>query len=382
MFEICIYRLFYRLGLIDLIFLVCYIIEKVERSSRVSGKYIAFVPAYEPELVLIDVLEKLKKEGFRIVVVNDGSGEGFAELFKRVALYADAILEHSVNKGKGAAIKTGLSYIYEHYEKDSIVVTVDADGQHRAEDAMKLCSIAEEHGDTLVLGSRQLKENIPLRSRFGNSVTRLVYRLSTGLKVHDTQTGLRAFSMKLIPELLKIPGDRYEYEMNVLLEFARRRIPIVEETIETIYLNDNSSSHFNALKDSCRIYKEILKFSASSFIGFIVDYLMYSLLICITSGLGLRYALRISNIGARMVSATVNYTLNRRFVFKSESGVARSAIQYFLLAVVILCGNTLVLEVLVGRCGINQMLAKILTEIIFFVISWLVQRCVIFRKKN
>ncbi len=347
-----------------------------------SEKIIALIPAYEPEDIFIDLLIQLQKANFEIIVVNDGSGENFTEVFEKAALYTNVILEHTVNKGKGVAIKTGLSYIYEHYEKDSIIVTVDADGQHRVEDAIKLCDIVKAHRDTLVLGSRQLKNNIPLRSRLGNSITRFVYRLSTGLKVHDTQTGLRAFGMELVPALMAISGERYEYEMNVLLELARSRILIVEEEIETIYINENASSHFNALKDSFRVYKEILKFSASSFIGFLVDYLIYSLLIFTTSKLGLAYSLRISNIGARIVSATVNYTLNRKFVFKSKSDVIKSAVQYFMLAVVILFGNTIVLEVLVGRCGINQMFAKVLTEILFFMLSWLVQRCVIFQKKK
>lgn len=347
-----------------------------------SGKYIALVPAYEPETMLIDLLCKLREAEFDIVVVNDGSGDGFAEIFEKAAVYADKVLVHDVNKGKGAAIKTGLSYIQENYADDSIIVTVDADGQHRVEDAIKLCDIVSKRRGALMLGSRKLKNDIPLRSKLGNSATRLVYRLSTGLKVYDTQTGLRAFGMELVPRLLQITGERYEYEMNVLLECARRKIPIVEEEIETIYINDNSSSHFNPLKDSFMVYKEILKFSASSFIGFVVDYLMYSLLIFITSWLGLEYALRISNVGARIVSATVNYTLNRKLVFKSNSGVVKSAGQYFLLAFVILCGNTLVLECMVGSLGINQLLAKVLTEILFFMLSWFVQRCVIFRKKN
>ncbi len=347
-----------------------------------SGKYIALIPAYEPEPILINLLRKLCEAEFKIVVVNDGSGEVFSEIFEKAAAYVDKVLVHDVNKGKGAAIKTGLFYIQEYYADDSIVVTVDADGQHRVEDAVKLCNIVSKQREALALGSRRLKDDIPFRSKLGNSVTRLVYRLSTGLKVHDTQTGLRAFGMELVPSLLQIAGERYEYEMNVLLEFARKKIPIVEEEIETIYINDNSSSHFNPLKDSFRVYKEIIKFSAASFVGFIVDYIMYSLLIFLTFRLGLDYAIRISNVGARIVSATVNYTLNRRFVFKSESNVVKSAVQYFMLALVILCGNTIVLELLAGKCGINQMLAKVITEIVFFMLSWIVQRCVIFRRKK
>jgi putative flippase GtrA len=190
-------------------------------------------------------------------------------------------------------------------------------------------------------------------------MTRLVYRLSTGLKVYDTQTGLRAFHKDLLPRMLGIPGERYEYEMNVLLELAKARTPIIEEEIETIYLDNNSSSHFDTVWDSLRVYREILRFSASSLAGFLVDYAMYSALILATG------SLRLSNIAARVVSASVNYTLNRKFVFRSRCGILSSALSYFLLAAAILACNTLVLEYLVGSLGIGRLFAKILTELLF-----------------
>lgn len=339
-----------------------------------SSAYIALIPAYEPLPLLIDLAKEAKEAGFEVVVVDDGGGSRFAHIFEAASRHA-RILTHEVNMGKGRAMKTGMEYIRDNFPSDSVVVTVDADGQHRISDAWRLCEMAEAEPSALMLGSRKFTGNVPLRSRFGNSLTRAVYRLSTGLAVRDTQTGLRAFSMTLLPELLEIPGDRYEYEMNVLLELARRRTPIREMDIPTIYIDDNSSSHFNAIKDSMRIYKEILKFSASSFIGFIVDYILYTLLILITGNL------RLSNIAARVVSATVNFTLNRRFVFKSNEGIVKSALEYALLAVAILVGNTLVLEFLVGKLSLNTMLAKLITEIFFFLLSWTVQHFVVFKKK-
>lgn len=338
-------------------------------------KNVALVPAYEPESVLLYVLNQLKKTDMEIILVDDGSGPQYSDLFDRASSDAN-VITCTVNKGKGAALKAGMRYIKENYRQDCIIVTVDADGQHRAADALRLCHIAGLHPGTLVLGSRKLKENVPLKSQIGNTVTRLVYWLSTGLKIHDTQTGLRAFGGQLLPELLLIPGERYEYEMNVLLEFARRHIPIQEAEIDTIYIDNNSASHFHVLWDSCRIYKEILKFSASSFIGFLVDYALYNLLLLLSAGL------LIANIGARFVSAAVNYSINRRFVFQSRSTIAKSAAQYFLLAAAVLFGNTLLLELLVHSFGIHQMAAKLLTEILFFYVSWNVQRFIIFRKKR
>ena len=340
-----------------------------------NRRRIALIPAYEPETLLIELLEKLKGCGFENVVVDDGSGSEYADIFEQAAKYA-VVLTHPVNYGKGRALKTGLIYIQGHFGNDVVVVTVDADGQHRVEDAAMLTHVAEHHEDTLVLGSRKLQGKVPLRSRFGNAVTRFVYRMSTGLKVYDTQTGLRAFCGELIPRMLDIAGERYEYEMNVLLDFARSRIPIREEEIKTIYIGSNESSHFDTIKDSIRVYKEILKFSASSFASFCVDYLMYSLLTVITG------SLRIANIGARGVSACVNYTLNRKLVFQSKENILKSAVSYFLLAAAILAGNTAVLELLAGSLGLNWMVAKVLTELLFFAANWLVQKLVIFRNKG
>lgn len=343
-------------------------------------KQIALIPAYEPDQMLPALLCEIRAAGFEAVLVDDGSGSAYAGIFRECAGYA-AVLTHTENKGKGRALKTGLEYINRHFDGGYTVVTLDADGQHRVADAQKVCETAREHPDSLILGSRKLNKRTPARSKFGNMITRLVYRLSTGLRVKDTQTGLRAFDSRLVPTFLEISGERYEYEMNVLLECARRKIPILETEIETIYYNNNAASHFDTLRDSCRVYREILKFSASSFAGFLVDYGLYSLFSFLTASWG-SAGLWVSNIAARVVSASVNYLINRKLVFKSKKNAAKSALQYFLLAAAILAGNTLMLNFLAGNLGINRFAAKICTEILFFVVSWLIQRFLIFRGKD
>ena len=195
---------------------------------------IALIPAYEPDEALLKLLPQVQAAGFEIIIIDDGSGAEYAPLFEKAKSYA-VILTHEINCGKGSALKTGFSYIYLHYKKPCTIVTIDADGQHDINDALAICAIAEAHPDTLVLGSRKLNGRVPVRSQFGNALTRMVYHLATGLKVQDTQTGLRAFSLEHLPLLMDIPGERYEYEMNVLLEYARKKIPIQEHEIETIY---------------------------------------------------------------------------------------------------------------------------------------------------
>ncbi len=404
-----------------------------------ASRYIALIPAYEPDRKMLGVIADLGKTGFDVVVVDDGSGPEYAELFEQAAERLPGksgrgvtLLIHDVNRGKGAALKTGLDFINNFMvirgeETQNVIVAVDADGQHLAVDALRAAHTAQGNPGTLVLGSRILNkkaaassgvqsadhasggrdhiadhasgntQSVPLRSRFGNAVTRQVFRLATGVPVYDTQTGLRAFTADLIPSLLAVSGDRYEYELNVLMDFAGRGIPIMEIEIETVYLEGNKSSHFDTVRDSYRIYKEIAKyaatggqkangikstakqaakFSSSSFASFLIDYAMYALLLMI--GPGLVFA----NIGARLISSAANYTINRKLVFRSGKKVATSAVQYFALAAFILAGNTFVLHTMVASLGINSMAAKVLTEVLFFMISWTVQRYVVFYDGN
>ena len=361
------------------------------------SRFIALIPAYEPERRLIGLTDELRKRGFDTVVVDDGSGPEYRDIFEELS-QKSIVLTHKQNRGKGAALKTGLNYInkYMAYTEsvltpsgcmtvsggDAVIVTVDADGQHLPEDVLRVAEISSQRRDALVLGSRALGKDIPARSRFGNTVTRHVYSAATGVHIHDTQTGLRAFHRSLIPRLLNIEGDRYEYEINMLMELAAEGVPVIEERIETVYEDNNSGSHFRTVRDSFRVYKEILKFSASSLASFAIDYGMYALLLAATGAAGMANSLVISNIGARIVSGAANYTMNRKLVFRSRTGFAKSAGQYILLAAFILAGNTIVLSTLAGTLGINRFAAKLITEVIFFAISWTVQKYVIFFRED
>lgn len=341
---------------------------------------VALIPAYEPEERLCEIVKRLCAAGLRVVVVDDGSGGGYQPVFSEVCAHAD-LLTHAQNRGKGAALRTGLQYIRQTFGEACTVVTLDADGQHRIDDVLRVLARAQECPGTLVLGSRSFDGDVPARSRFGNTVTRAVYRLSTGLRVRDTQTGLRAFSGGLIPMMLAIGGDRYEYEMNVLLQCAQKKIPIREETIQTVYFDNNARSHFSTFRDSARVYANILKFAASSLLGFAVDYGLYSLLTLLTAGLGTAFSVTFSNITARVVSAGVNFAVNRRLVFRSRESVVKTGAQYFALAALILCGNTLLLNWMVEALGVNRYAAKLVTELTFFVLSWAAQRFLIFRRR-
>lgn len=337
-----------------------------------QSKRIVLIPAYCPDEKLVALVQKLKKMDLTIVVVNDGSKTELAPLFAAVSGYA-TVLTHEKNRGKGAALKTGLEYIKNTFAIPYVVVTADADGQHLPEDILLVCEKAESNIGSLVLGSRIIGRDAPLRSRVGNGITRLVFRLSTGISVYDTQTGLRAFSNGLTDYMLSVEGERYEYEMNVLLHLGQNNIRTVEVLIQTVYLDNNSSSHFHPVRDSLKIYREILKFSASSLLSFFIDYGLFCALMALTGMTVL------SNMLARIVSASVNFSLNRSFVFGNRVHIIRSAIKYFLLAVVVLAFNTCILKLLIAA-GLPYMLAKIITETMMFFFSWTVQRLFVFKE--
>ncbi len=338
---------------------------------------VALIPAFEPGEAFIELISGLRDAGFQCVAVDDGSGGDYAEIFGRASRLA-VVLTHGHNRGKGAALKTGLGYIASAYPR-CVVATVDADGQHKVCDALRVAEDAGDHTGALCLGSRAFTGRVPARSRMGNDITRKVFKASTGVEVFDTQTGLRAFDGSLIPYMLSVKGERYEYEMNVLLECAKMGVPIRETRIDTVYLNGNSGSHFHVLRDSFLIYGEIFKFAASSLTGFAVDYGLYSLLVLATAGLG-SVSVPLSNVTARIVSATVNFSMNKKLVFKSDASSLRTGAQYFLLAGLILLGNTVLLSYLVNGLGVNRYAGKIVTEITFFTLSFIAQKFIIFKK--
>lgn len=220
---------------------------------------IALIPAFQPDRRLYETARDLKEKGFNVIITDDGSGRKYRKIFSMAGKYA-SVISYPVNHGKGYALKTGIHYIMKKYSSGYVVVTVDADGQHSAEDAFALACASSENCRSLVIGSRRFDGKVPLRSRFGNTVTRIVFRVKSGVSVSDTQTGLRAFSSDLAEYITGIKGARYEYEMNMLMQCASDKVDIIEMPIHTIYIDDNSSSHFDPLKDSFRIYRSIFSF--------------------------------------------------------------------------------------------------------------------------
>lgn len=333
-------------------------------------KYVALIPSYEPNERLLKIIDELLDSNFEVILVNDGSNKSYDEIFSKVNKKAH-YLSYDKNHGKGYALKTGLKYIKENY-KDVVVVTMDSDGQHTVKDAHNLCEIVRNKDNTILLGKRIRSKKTPFKSRVGNGITRVFYRLSTGVSIYDTQTGLRAFKSDLIDFLLTVEGNRFEYEMNMLMVAPKNKIKLEEEVIETIYEDNNSGTHFHPIKDSYLVYKELLKFISSSTLSFLVDYGLYAIIVAFAK------SVIVANVIARVISSTFNYTLNKKMVFKDKKNVSKSIFKYYLLAICILVVNTSILYLLVNIAGFNKYLSKLIVELVLFLISYRVQKKYIF----
>ena len=341
----------------------------------------ALIPAYQPTAMLPSLARELELAGFSVVVVDDGSGPDYDVVFDSTRPYA-TVLSYPDNQGKGFALKHGLHWIASRCSLPDIIVTMDSDGQHTTADALRVGRAASMAPGSLVLGVRSFGSGTPLRSRMGNRVSSLAFRAASGVRLGDTQTGLRAFGAGLISFLAEVPGHRYEYEMNVLMESVRRCIPLVQVPITTIYMDNNKGSHFHTVRDSELVFGNVLKFAGSSFTGFLIDYSLYSGLVLLLGGLGTAVAVPVSNVAARLVSASANFTINKKLVFRSKASTVRTGAQYAVLAVSILAGNTVLLSFLVSGLGVDKYAAKLVTELTFFSLSWLGQKYWIFDRKK
>jgi len=328
------------------------------------------IPAYKPDDKLLALTEKLVPF-VGILIVNDVSGSEFTFLFQKAQELGAVVLHHEKNFGKGAALKTGIRYFSEN-ETGTSVVTADADGQHSPQDILRVAEMMKASPETLVLGVRDIKK-MPPRSYLGNSITRFFFRLVTKLNISDTQTGLRGLPYSLFERLLCVEGNRYEYEMNMLLSLREWDVPFTEIPIETIYIDENERTHFHALRDGIRVFSRVLKYCASSLICAVLDFGLYAVFL-------LWFPAIYAYIFARVVSAIANYQFKRRVMFRTKGSI-HSAVGYFLLVLCAMAIGSLSVHFLV-QIGFNKVLAKALVDSLLFICNYLMQKRVVSRKEK
>jgi len=341
---------------------------------------VIIIPAYKPDNKLNQLIDELILIPFQqIIIIDDGSGEAFQPLFEDLAKRNCHILHHSTNLGKGAAIKSGIKYAYEHSEDLTGYITCDADGQHQAQDILNVAKALEANPKSLVMGSRDLtQKNVPLKSRLGNKFSSLYFKATTGMTCKDTQTGLRGIPVSMTNLALGIQENRYDYEMNFLMQAAKESEEIVSVLISTVYLDQNSSSHFRPFVDSVRIYKEPIKFALSSLLCAAVDLGIFTLLTTILNDSILKLVM-IATITARVSSGILNFLLNRMWSFRNKSSIFRQFRRYFALYIVQLVLSITFVSLL-SFIPIHLTVIKIFVDSILFIGSYFIQRNWVFKK--
>ncbi|MBR6186875.1 MAG: bifunctional glycosyltransferase family 2/GtrA family protein [Clostridia bacterium] len=360
-----------------------------------SQECCVLIPSLSPDERLPAYVQELLQADFGLIlVVDDGSEKEYQPIFSRIAGWDRCkVLHHEVNRGKGAALKTGFAWIKEH-SLFSGVITADSDGQHTVPDTLKLAAELGEK-EELLLGSRDFSrgnKNVPPKSRFGNRLTSIVFRVLYGRWLQDTQTGLRAFPRSLIDLMLNVEGDRFEYEMNMLIRCSGTKVPMRAITIETIYTDENKGTHFHPIRDSYRIYKLLLgtflRYSAASILSFLVDYAVLMLLMfwvfkdkpnITLLGIPFSFKALVATPIARLCSSPVNFLLNRNFVFKSGSAKGAAA-RYIVLAVCCLAVTTFVFGFLDHYVQTNflHVLLKIVIDVMMYIVNYRVQKAWVF----
>lgn len=339
--------------------------------------YSFIIPAYEPDArVVVLIKQLLENTKAPICVVDDGSQNKL--FFKDPVFQNDrvSLLHHAVNLGKGGALKTAFNYILTHFPMVKTVVTLDADGQHTVQDAIKIAEKAQTT-NTLFLGVRSFSlfdKNVPIKSRLGNVLTRFIWRFLMGSKVSDTQTGLRGIPASLMEKCLHILPNRYEFEMEMLLKASEMHMPIKEIPIETIYIDHNRGSHFNPFFDSLKIYFVLFRFCFSSLISTIIDYIAFYFFISFCN-VGLSFIL------ARLVSVFVNYNVNKSFVFQKEKGGIKLFLKYILLFSINLYIGYSFIEYIYFE-GVPMIYSKIMVDITLFFFNFFVQREWVFKSRR
>ena len=360
------------------------------------SKISVVLPSLDPDEKLTAVIDGLLEYGFTdIILVNDGSKPENLHWFADNAARHPEIhlLHHPVNRGKGAALKTAFTWFLENRPEGLGVVTVDGDNQHHPEDT-RACSECMLRTGKLVLGVRDFSlPHVPPRSRMGNRITCGVFKIFVGMTLADTQTGLRAFPRKDLETMVTIYGDRFEYETNMLLAMKEYGIPFEEVKIRTVYIEENKSSHFRAVRDSWRIYKLILKhffrYSLASITSAVIDeglfLLLSALLPAVLSGFGLT---AVCTAGARIVSSLCNFFMNHKLVFNSRVALPKAMLRYYMLALPMLIAQLLLTQGVYSLLGIGDhqtglrglIYAVVMT--VLFIASFVIQQRWVFAAKR
>lgn len=341
------------------------------------------IPTYQPGMNLVGLVDELialqslsdnhdHSLGLvEILVINDGStNKNSKTIFQQLAdRDLVTVVAHPLNMGKGAALKTGFKYARDMHA--DFVLTADADGQHLPKDIIRLINVSDED-DKLILGVRTFDEDVPLRSRFGNILTRGIFKIIYRTAISDTQSGLRRIPAKFYKNFLLSEANGYEFELETLIQVSKQKA-VVEVPIETVYEPGNPTSHFNPIFDSIQIYYVLFRGIISSLIVTGLDIAIFSL--CVSLGASTFYAIAIS----RTIATLIYFTLGKKFIFRSDAPYFFEFIKFVSLVILNAIILTPVINYFAEHFDFNKTVVYAIGSAILFLFNFFVQKLVIFR---
>ena len=347
---------------------------------------IILIPSFEPDKKFINYVQQLKNYFSSIVVVNDGSKAEYQPIFDSINQYDEVqVIGYNTNKGKGYALKHGYKYINDTIHDYSGIITVDCDGQHLVEDVYQIAEQLNQNNNHLIFGCRDFtQKHVPFKSRIGNTITSILIFILYGKWLSDTQTGLRAFKKELTPFMLEIPGERFEYETQVLISAIQQDIQISTYPIQTIYENNNAGTHYQVLEDSKRIGKvlfgQITRFLSSSLLCSLIDIFSCWILLDLFSNISNAFLkISIATCIARIISMLCNFIFNKKFVFKTNTNQI-AIIKYLVLALTLIILSSCFVYLFSNLLHINAKVAKPIVDSLLFIFSYNIQKTWVFKE--
>ena len=353
------------------------------------------IPSYNPDVKLSMLVDELIMSGFSdIIIVDDGSDFGIRNVettFEYVKEKAECtILHHPSNLGKGMALKTGFKFCMHNRNKDTIVVTMDDDGEYSIPDVNACLEIYEENhmeDKPVLIASRDFKAGTYSTKRYIiNKVAGIAMTYLCGVDIKDVQTGLRIIPVKYMKNLLKIEGERFEYEINMLVELKYNNISTVEHIISKEKETTIRYADYNPIWDICRLIAVMLKYAVSSMAATALDVALFYLIILSMDDTLLNVdksaGMLLATVVARVISSTFNCVVNKRTVFKSDEPMKRVIIKFYifsllraLVSYVMILGASYVLG---SYADTATVIVKLIVDLILFFAGYGIQKKFIF----
>lgn len=359
----------------------------IMQANALQEKPLILIPAYNPDQDLITLVDGLINMGFdKILIVDDGSEQASQWVFDKLLDYPYCIIyKHEKNKGKGAAVKTGLAHFIGDFPDYDLLITTNADGYHSLEAIESVTLSAMKNTDSLVLGVKDFsKINLPLHNRLGKWISEKMIYFFLPQDILDIQTGLRGISRKFASTFMALAGESSDYETNMVLQCQQSEIPIKQVPIKTPFFKKKKGENFHPVLEALKMYWQFIKYIIVALLTTIIDVTTFMLFVALFIDASPNNYILYATVVSRIISLLFNYILNHKTVFHPYSGTLQTFLKYALIcAVNILASAYLVKAIyLLTNMHMNLALIKILVSFLLFFFNYYLQKKWVFRTKT